>query len=132
MLRTVILCGKDTEYLSKLLPYVGAPHHSRLMSMHPLSEIRTSASMICNSWAPDYCTTCLIARIRVVATACCVPTKLRPVQHATMSRHGFPVAVRPDRPCLLLHHVLCRVQFPSGRNGCQMEGVSMKEAAGNE
>ncbi|CAE7256405.1 unnamed protein product [Symbiodinium pilosum] len=35
----------DAEYLSKLLPYVGAPHHSRLMSMHPLSEVRNGCQM---------------------------------------------------------------------------------------
>ena len=75
--------SKDTEYLSKLLPYVGAPHHSRLMSMHPLSEVRT-------------------AGLRLVPT----------------TTHCF----RSRRHCL---HFRLTIFV---RKGCQMEGVSMKEA----
>ena len=49
----VFLCGsgnevsgftKDGEYLRRLLPYVGAPPHDRLMSMHPLSDKRCQSS----------------------------------------------------------------------------------------
>ncbi|CAJ1444025.1 unnamed protein product [Effrenium voratum] len=35
----------DTEYLRRLLPYVGAPSQHRLMGMHPLSETRSGCSM---------------------------------------------------------------------------------------
>ena len=39
----IILPAEDGEYLRRMLPYVGAPPHDRLMSMHPLSNTRSSS-----------------------------------------------------------------------------------------
>ena len=105
--------GKDSEYLSKLLPYVGAPHHSRLMSMHPLSEIRTSSPVfLCKAAGKS-------GKVSV-SSPCLACTPFH--EHENLLGLRCPCGAMSMSYMSHMGHVR--------RNGCQMEGVSMKEATG--